>query len=25
VSIVEKVDPGRVWQECQYLVSLRGK
>jgi len=25
MSIVEKVDPGRVWQECQYLVSLRGK
>jgi hypothetical protein len=25
MSIVEKVDPGRVWQECEYLVSLKGK
>ena len=25
MSIVQKVDPGRVWQECQYLVSLKSK
>lgn len=25
MSIVEKVDPGRAWQECEYLVSLKGK
>ena len=25
MSIVGKVDPGRVWQECEYLVSLKRK
>jgi hypothetical protein len=25
MSIVEKVDPGRAWQECEYLVSLKPK
>jgi hypothetical protein len=24
MSIVEKVDPGRAWQECEYLISLKG-
>lgn len=25
MTLVEKVDPGRAWQACQYLVSLRHK
>src|SRR5262249_51542970 len=25
MSIVEKIDPGEVWQEGEYLISLKGK